>query len=222
MSENNPSNLFPLFAERTWHNIFIGVCLESCLDWRQNAEWNLPKWKKRLKPKLQHFRRVKCCLVDADETFCIVSLPQEIFNTWPDLRTQEINEPDCPAMTLAPGFHLTKINFTSGFTRANHSNTCRSIFRTSSLKCFQLVCVWPDQLARKRRSYRWCFGSDGTRKLLLAWINRADSFSLVLTGFGKSSALKTLVHHTAVLHFILGSSQARRSLERCLFPGRCL
>lgn len=114
ISENNPSNLFPLFAERTWHNIFIGVCLESCLDWRQNAEWNLPKWKKRLKPKLQHFRGVKCCLVDADETFCIVSLPQEIFNTWPDLRTQEINEPDCPAMTLAPGFHLTKINFTSG------------------------------------------------------------------------------------------------------------
>lgn len=85
-------------------------CLPGILFGLATKYWveftKVPKW---LKPTPERFRRLKCYLVDVDDTFCIVSLPWEIVNTWPDLCRQEINEPDFPTITLAPAFHLTKI-----------------------------------------------------------------------------------------------------------------
>lgn len=59
MSGNNPSNLFPLFTERTWHNIFIrclpGIMFGLATKWRVE----FTKVRKWLKPKALAIQTVK-------------------------------------------------------------------------------------------------------------------------------------------------------------------
>lgn len=127
--------------------------------------------KKRLKPKLQHLRKVKKSVV-----WLTQMIPFLLYHFLRKYLTHDQTSGGRKSMSpTVPQWlwHLVSISrrqITSLLrtTGANHPNTCRSIFRISNLKCFQQKGVWPDQSARRRRSYRWCFGCDGNRKLLLA------------------------------------------------------